>query len=339
MHRPGSDYRHKPYKKQISARDMFFSFAKIYIIIFTVLYFTSWFTNNKIFQFKEIKIEGVHASDFSAIDGIVRFPIDRKSLFFWKENNFVLYPENSVRKKIFDLDSRISDVKIVKTRTVLKVIVSEYEPRIRYCIISKKDDSASSTKANETNESNSEQANIIENQGNQEGDSSSTAVANGVEIKMNKIPDIDLTRPDENLYSCYWSDENGYIFAKTPSYSGIPIFTVVEKDLEKIKNIEEKGSAIGTHFFEKDRYHELMTIIDLLRSSGLHAMEIQNLENEDFIIDIGYPWVVVASFKQNPEQTVDNLLLALKELNITSESNQTKIRYIDLRFANKVFYR
>ncbi len=82
-----------------------------------------------------------------------------------------------------------------------------------------------------------------------------------------------------------------------------------------------------------------MVIINLLNEAGLYVRQVESLSNDDITLNAGFHWLVTLNLKRDPGETVDNLLLALKELKITSTSTESRINNIDLRFGNKVFYK
>lgn len=337
MYRAHADYHHRPYKNQNSGSDIFFMCAKWYIVIFTIAHISAWLTNQRFLQFDNINIYGVHSVDVREIDNIARNPFDKNLLYFWRVNNRMLYPTTRIEGELKKYNSRFEKVDLVLNRKNINIYVKEYEPKIRYCLTSLSRIDANILEINSATSSNSI-------------DISSEVVATTTndgfvivpkkgeeELGLKEVPlheDVNI-----NSHDCYWADDNSYVFAKSPQYSGLPIFTVIESDPVKSKTLEQGTSPIGQTIFDKNKYENIKSIVNSLNDVGLSVKQAETLTNDDIALDVGFPWVVLMNTRRSPEDSVDNLLLALKELKISTDSPETRFKQIDVRFGNKVFYK
>lgn len=338
MYRAHADYHHRPYKKPSSGSDIFFTCAKWYIVLFTAAHISAWLTNQRFFQFDYINIYGVHSVDVKEIDSIARKQFDNNFLYFWRTNNRTLYPTSKIQKEIGQYSSRFEKVELVLNRKNVNIYVKEYEPKIRYCLTALNRADANSLEINnpskpiENDSTTSEQLAtttndgfvIIPKKGEEELGLKEVPLTDGVEV---------------NSHDCYWADDNSYVFARSPQYSGLPIFTVIENDPLKSKTLEQDNTPIGKVIFDKAKYENIKAIVSGLNAAGLHVTQAENLTNDDIALDVGFPWVVLMNTTRNQEDSVDNLLLALKELKISSTTPESRIKQIDVRFGNKVFYK
>lgn len=336
MYRANADYHHKPYRKQVSGSDIFYVCTKWYIVLFTVLHISVWFTEQSVFQFRSLYVSGAHSVSNEEIASVVKEPLKSKKYFFWNKNNAVIYPKKYVEDSLKKLNPRLMSATVTVSRKNIYVDIAEYEPAIRYCLSPLiRVDSNSLVIPLSFIESDPTQATgttaLIEDA------TVAIPVEGDEQLGLKEIP------VPENIegksHDCYWADADGYIFSEAPSYLGLPIMTITEKDPSKSLLLLNEKSPIGKNIFDGESLSNLKIVMALLGDSGLSVRQILSLENNDITIDIGYPFMISLNLRKSPNDSIDHLLLALKELNVSTTSSETKVKFIDVRFSNKVFYR
>ncbi len=336
MYRANADYQHKPYKKYVSGSDMFYACTKIYIVLFTALYISTVILNNPFFQINRITIRGAHSVSEEEVKLVLNQPLKTKKLFFWSMGNEILYPSRGIETKLLGLNPKLLSANVSVTRKNIYVDLVEYEPSIRYCLSPLKRVDANNV--------------VLSNDFIQNATSSATSSQIEIPPAIVAVPAVEETQLglkeipvpeviEGNSHDCYWADKNGHIFAPAPSYLGLPILTVTEKDPEKSATLLSDNSPIGKNIFAEDSLFNLNTIINLLKDSGLQVRQVLALTNDDITLDVGYPFMVTMNLKKKPSDSVDHLLLALKELEVTATTTDVKVKFLDVRFSNKVFYR
>src|SRR3989339_1675977 len=152
----------------------------------------------------------------------------------------------------------------------------------------------------------------------------------GVSIPLNK---------EEIGENCYFVNNDGYIFDKAPYFSGDVYF----KYYTKIKG--DANNPLGTQMYEKERFHELVRLMDgvislgfnpsylVVDSNGIYSLYLksQGNSNPKILFKEDNDWVTI----------LDNFSTAMKEKEFANEINSKydTLLYIDLRFKNKVLYK
>lgn len=334
MYRANSDYHHKPYKNQINGSDVFYICAKTYIIIVTIAYFSIWFTRQPFFQLTDIHIEGAHSIPSEEVREIASSELKVKKLYFWKVDNAILYPSKSIENELKKKYPRLISANVSLTRKNIYINISEYEPNMRYCLSLLDRENSSQLVLPQNLEMGSftstSTLDILSGESILEVDTKN-------ELGLKEIPVKENIEGDSS--DCYWADNKGYVFGTAPSYIGSPLLTIVEKIPEKSSTLSNDNSPIGKTILNEISLKNLKEIILLLKDSGLDVKQVSTISNNDVTIDIGYQFIIIMNLDKNPEESVDHLLLVLKELGVSSPYAETKVKYIDVRFKNKVFYR
>jgi len=133
--------------------------------------------------------------------------------------------------------------------------------------------------------------------------------------------------------SCFFVDQEGYIYNKAPIFSG-SVF---------IKNYGDCADCepIGKYFLDKFLYTELFNLISILAENDLKVISLIYEEGDfKFVLESG-PILIFnnenSQFGENDfERVFTNLFTAIatKDLDINTEAEN--IEYIDLRFDNKI---
>ena len=142
----------------------------------------------------------------------------------------------------------------------------------------------------------------------------------------------------EVLGSCYFLDEQGYVFAKSPDFSGdifFKYFGVLKK-----KGTQEEYDPIGKYFEDPDFFTELSIFITSLRSIDVVPLVLIRTNGFDMDIVFRDGSHMYFSNDQDFATLFDNFESVRDSDVIIDALNRGEIlEYLDFRFGNKVFYR
>lgn len=139
---------------------------------------------------------------------------------------------------------------------------------------------------------------------------------------------------------CYFLDEDGYVYADAPMFSGNVFFRNYGNIIEKEK--------IGTNFLNSKKFKEISFFVKSIKDIDLNPISFFADENGDYEIYLGdnskdysfYGGKIIFNNDDNLGEIFDNLKTILKEKVLTiGSSGDVQLDYIDLRFGKKVFYR
>jgi len=139
--------------------------------------------------------------------------------------------------------------------------------------------------------------------------------------------------------NCYFINNDGYIFDKSPYFSGSVYFKYYIK-------ISDETNPLNQNIFEADRFHELVRFIDGISTIGFMPIYLTIEENDIYSLYIDSNLGKIAPkiiFKKdnNLETILSNLSTAMNKPEFANEINSkySILQYIDLRFKNKVLYK
>lgn len=139
--------------------------------------------------------------------------------------------------------------------------------------------------------------------------------------------------------NCYFINSDGYIFDKSPYFSGNIYFKFYIP-------IENQDDPLGQHVLDPANFRSMINFIDGLVDLGLDPVSVvMNDENNYFFNlrsrpDGGEPQILFK--KENEINTIfGNLSVAMKNKDFKNQifSKYSTLLYIDLRFNNKVLYK
>ena len=162
-----------------------------------------------------------------------------------------------------------------------------------------------------------------------------------------KSADLDLSEPNTlyitveerlpfalycvNTSECYFLDEEGYIFALAPSFSGAVYFIYTTETLME--------NPIGKTLISAEVFKSLPKFIEELSILGIHPAALA-IGNEEYSLSLPNGGEIL--WRRGGDLTVihSNLEAFLSDDSIQTQSNfLDKILYLDLRTENKVFYK
>lgn len=139
---------------------------------------------------------------------------------------------------------------------------------------------------------------------------------------------------------CYFMDFNGYVFDEAPYFSGEIYFRLYGNDF----NIKPKNNnPTGSYFLQKN-FSDLINFKKNLEMMGIQSYSFVLDENSDGNIFISKnPTGAKIIFKINSDypKMLENLESAISTEPLASaiKNKLDTLKYIDLRFGNKVYYK
>ncbi len=129
---------------------------------------------------------------------------------------------------------------------------------------------------------------------------------------------------------CFFIDENGFLYARSPAFTGDVYFRFYGSLRDSI--------SIGQWFLPEKKFKEILFFLQSLQKSDIQATDlaIDNEDDYELYLESG----ARVLFAQDSELSIvlDNLRSALLSDDL-KDNGIVGIDYIDLRFGNKVYYK
>jgi len=128
---------------------------------------------------------------------------------------------------------------------------------------------------------------------------------------------------------CYFLDENGFAFEKSPYFSG-NIF---------IKFSDERESSTwksGFQVISEEQFKGLMALIGSAAREGVIVTDVILKKEGIYNLNTQEGWQIILSERNDFKIATDNFKITLDN---QIKDKRSKLEYIDLRLANKVFYK
>jgi len=134
--------------------------------------------------------------------------------------------------------------------------------------------------------------------------------------------------------TCYFLDKEGYIFAKSPNFSGNVFF----RYYGHVEGEEDESEPIGRYFLPPSQFLGYNLFLDALRVLDVNPITLTRDAASDFSLSFDGGGVLIFGPHQNLNTVLGNLRSVL-ESDAFKERGIQGVEYIDLRFGNKVFYK
>lgn len=138
---------------------------------------------------------------------------------------------------------------------------------------------------------------------------------------------------------CYFLDNSGFIFDKSPGFSSGVYFTFYSKT--------EDENPIGEHVLDFQFIKDINSLISVMSEKGLpaHSLVVKDEGQYELLLNIGtdlndYPKILFT--KDNTIEEIYNKFISIideEPLKTDLLEKSNKLEYIDFRFNNRVFYR
>jgi hypothetical protein len=174
------------------------------------------------------------------------------------------------------------------------------------------------------------------------------------------VPDVGILQgrsPTSGTPSCYFVDENGYIFDQAPYFSGEVYFKFYGTPDVGILQVRSPTSGTLEHptsatnpsgsYFSQQYFKQLISFRDILVGFGLKpvAMYVGSDGNVEVALSGGTSFStdpqIILKLNADYQNVAENLEAALTTEPLQSEfkNKYATLEYIDLRFGNKVYYK
>jgi cell division septal protein FtsQ len=123
---------------------------------------------------------------------------------------------------------------------------------------------------------------------------------------------------------CYFVDKEGLIYSDAPTFSG----SIFIKDYSLLT---ATSTPVGEHFLSPSSYQEIFNLIQILEERNMKVIAV-SYDGKDyrFILESG-PEIIF-----NVKDSFSNLFTALETKSLDLEKDSANIKYLDLRFSNKI---
>lgn len=287
--------------ERIDAR--FQAIAQILLVLYALFVLASWLSYRPLFALTSIDIGGTHAISNLEVQNIAEHALHTRVLYRIDRNNMLLYPSSAVLEQIKAKYPRVKDAQLqFDGRHKIVISVEEYLPALLYCM-------------------------------GFENFKESTHMKNLTDATTTE-PIESTTTDSQSLSTCYFADEQGYVFASAPNYAGYPFIAIVASSTSHMKAI----SPVGTYALDAETFHNIQGFISQLNTIGFTTHAVELLAEHDIRIKTDRPWDILWTTTKDPTESIKNLGLVLDSITKDKKA-EGEITVIDLRFGNKIFYR
>lgn len=143
--------------------------------------------------------------------------------------------------------------------------------------------------------------------------------------------------------TCYFIDQEGYIFGTSPYFSGNAYFKFYGSE-----TINRTLNPVGQSVTEKARFIELMRVVYGLERLDIIPESIKIQDNGEYNIvlaktdnDQSTKSFIIFSKENDLEESLENFRVALSSADFKRQFDEERsnLLYIDLRFKDKVYYK
>lgn len=146
----------------------------------------------------------------------------------------------------------------------------------------------------------------------------------------------------ESRNQCYFLDEEGVIFTKSPQFSGPVYFEIYSEIYGGPERSTVPRKPLGYRLFAKEEFQHIIALHDALEQFGSRVESLHLDEENVLTFTMGNGVRVLVDRNQNFEIVRNNLQVAVESEALPQyglSSNDSPIDYVDLRFENKAFYK
>ena len=127
---------------------------------------------------------------------------------------------------------------------------------------------------------------------------------------------------------CYLVDKTGYIYNSAPVFSG-------DLFIKSFSNISTSTSPVGSYFSTPVLYPQIFDLISLLTQNNIKVIFVY-YDNFDFYFTLEIGPVIIFNTKNSLAVTFQNFFTAVQTKSLDLDKDAELIKYIDLRFTNKI---
>jgi hypothetical protein len=137
------------------------------------------------------------------------------------------------------------------------------------------------------------------------------------------------TSTERFIGGCHYLDDNGYIFARSPEFSGDIFF-------KYFGNVS--GNPVGKQYMETSEFRGLNLLFQAFQELNFEPVSFARLPDDDHEIGLATGGKIIFNKRQDLKTLLDNLESILVS-DAFYEKGLESLDYIDLRFGSKVYYK
>lgn len=136
---------------------------------------------------------------------------------------------------------------------------------------------------------------------------------------------------DEITGACHFVDENGFIFAKAPDFTGTVFF--------RYFGAIPDGEPLGTQFLPTNEFRNLTFFLETLESELKEpAFALSVIDGVEYEVRLENGGMLLFKRNQDFGAVLQNTKAAFRS-EAFEENDRATLNYLDLRFGNKVYFK
>ncbi len=136
---------------------------------------------------------------------------------------------------------------------------------------------------------------------------------------------------------CAYADENGFVFEKSPYFSGAVFLKLIDqRNLDSGENAKKIDDYFGTNLIEENEFKKILEFAGLVVKIGGGIKEVVLKKENVYEFYTQEGWKTILNDKNEPKSVYLNLITAL-DANI--KDKRARLDYIDLRLGNKIYFK
>ncbi len=149
-----------------------------------------------------------------------------------------------------------------------------------------------------------------------------------VSIKERESKNLWCKDRDTNPKKCYFLDPDGFIFEEAPTFSG--------DSFPEYFGLVTSTQPIG-QYYARDNFKDLVSLFSSLANASFSPKQFVAVSSHEYEVYILGGGKILINDKKSFESSIANLQALVTNGYIkTDDASLAKIKYIDLRFGNKV---
>ena len=138
-------------------------------------------------------------------------------------------------------------------------------------------------------------------------------------------------------FICYFTDDKGFIFTKSPIFSNNILFTF-------FTDIQNKTNPVGQFVLNAESFNKLEILKNYFKDKAINVYSVVVKDNNfNFLLEEEKDSAskIIISLADDPTLVIKFLNSALDELPLSEYkiNNFKDLEYIDLRFGNKISFK
>jgi hypothetical protein len=139
-----------------------------------------------------------------------------------------------------------------------------------------------------------------------------------------------LNHTDFIQSNCYFLDQDGFIFARSPAFSGY-VYFIYSRPME--------GEPLRQYFLPPTEFAKLRTFVEGAKTLNIESRALE-IEGDKYVLVLSGDARIIWNSNSEPEKVLSNLEAFLTSDIVAGDKEFfNQLQYIDLTVGNKVFYK